>query len=137
MDWFVPGYFVWGKIIESLGDVAGGSLRASARTDIGAYLTFRVNDHADVRTGLGSSIQRRTSACSERPCWLGYDANMLHAAPYDWRLSPTALEQRDGYFTRLKSGIETMVKLHGIRVALLAGHRTAFPFDRSEQGPVK
>ena len=24
VDWFVPGYFVWGKIIESLGDVAGG-----------------------------------------------------------------------------------------------------------------
>jgi hypothetical protein len=53
---------------------------------------------------------------------------MLHAAPYDWRLSPTALEQRDGYFTRLKSAIETMVKLHGIRVALLAGHCTVFPF---------
>ena len=51
---------------------------------------------------------------------VGYEANMLHAAPYDWRLSPTALEQRDGYFTRLKSSIEVMVKLHGVRVALLA-----------------
>ena len=51
VDWFVPGYFVWGKVIESLGEV-------------------------------------------------GYDSNMLHAAPYDWRLSPTALQERDGYFTR-------------------------------------
>ena len=36
VDWFVPGYFVWGRVIESLGEV-------------------------------------------------GYDANMLHAAPYDWQ----------------------------------------------------
>ena len=71
VDWFVPGYFVWGKVIESLGEV-------------------------------------------------GYDTNMLQAAPYDWRLSPVGLEQRDGYFTRLKTTIETMVHLHKIPVALLA-----------------
>ena len=71
VDWFVPGYFVWGKVIESLGEV-------------------------------------------------GYDTNMLQAAPYDWRLSPVGLEQRDGYFTRLKTTIETMVHLHKTPVALLA-----------------
>ena len=71
VDWFVPGYFVWGKVIESLGEV-------------------------------------------------GYDTNMLQAAPYDWRLSPVGLEQRDGYFTRLKMTIETMVHLHKTPVALLA-----------------
>ena len=71
VDWFVPGYFVWGKVIESLGEV-------------------------------------------------GYDANMIHAATYDWRLSPVQLQQRDGYFTRLKAEIETLVKLHGVPVAILA-----------------
>ena len=71
VDWFVPGYFVWGKIIENLGAV-------------------------------------------------GYDVNTLHAAPYDWRLSPHALQERDGYFTRLKASIETMVSLHGVPVAVLA-----------------
>ena len=50
----------------------------------------------------------------------GYDVNTLHAAPYDWRLSPHALQERDGYFTRLKASIETMVSLHGVPVAVLA-----------------
>ena len=71
VDWFVPGYFVWGKVIESLGEV-------------------------------------------------GYDANMIHAATFDWRLSPDALEQRDGYFTRLKHSVETLVAIHKVPVALLA-----------------
>ena len=38
---------------------------------------------------------------------------MAKTAPDDWRLSPTALQERDGYFTRLKSAVETLVKLHG------------------------
>ena len=71
VDWFVPGYFVWGKVIESLGDV-------------------------------------------------GYDPNSIHAATFDWRLSPEQLERRDGYFTRLKHSIETLVEIHGVPVALLA-----------------
>jgi len=71
VDWFVPGYFVWGKVIESLGDV-------------------------------------------------GYDPNSIHAATFDWRLSPEQLERRDGYFTRLKHSVETLVEIHGVPVALLA-----------------
>jgi phospholipid:diacylglycerol acyltransferase len=71
VDWFVPGYFVWGKVIESLGDV-------------------------------------------------GYDPNSIHAATFDWRLSPDQLQKRDGYFTRLKSSIETLVAIHKVPVALLA-----------------
>ena len=71
VDWFLPGYFVWGKVIEELSE-------------------------------------------------LGYDSNTLHSAAYDWRLSPTMLERRDGYFTRLKSVIETLYSVHGERVALLA-----------------
>ena len=51
---------------------------------------------------------------------VGYDANMIHAATFDWRLSPDALEQRDGYFTRLKHSVETLVAIHKVPVALLA-----------------
>jgi phospholipid:diacylglycerol acyltransferase len=69
VDWFVPGYFVWGKVIESLGDV-------------------------------------------------GYDPNSIHAATFDWRLSPEQLEKRDGYFTRLKASIETLHNIHKEKVAL-------------------
>lgn len=71
VDWFVPGYFVWARVIEELSE-------------------------------------------------LGYDSNTLHSAAYDWRLSPMMLERRDGYFTRLKSVIETLYSVHGERVALLA-----------------
>jgi phospholipid:diacylglycerol acyltransferase len=71
VDWFVPGYFVWGKVIESLGEV-------------------------------------------------GYDPNSIHAATFDWRLSPEQLETRDGYFTRLKHSVETLVEIHDVKVALLA-----------------
>ncbi|KAJ6593573.1 phospholipid:diacylglycerol acyltransferase [Mycena capillaripes] len=37
---------------------------------------------------------------------VNYDTNNLHLAPYDWRLSYYNLEERDGYFSRLKSTIE-------------------------------
>jgi hypothetical protein len=37
---------------------------------------------------------------------LNYDTNNLHLAPYDWRLSYWNLEERDGYFSRLKTTIE-------------------------------
>lgn len=37
---------------------------------------------------------------------VNYDTNNLHLAPYDWRLSMWNLEERDGYFSRLKATIE-------------------------------
>ncbi|KAG7449626.1 LACT-domain-containing protein [Guyanagaster necrorhizus] len=37
---------------------------------------------------------------------VNYDTNNLFLAPYDWRLSYYNLEERDGYFSRLKSVIE-------------------------------
>ena len=41
---------------------------------------------------------------------IGYtDKNML-AAPYDWRLPPRALEERDKFFTNLKKGIEELYR---------------------------
>jgi Lecithin:cholesterol acyltransferase. len=37
---------------------------------------------------------------------VNYDTNNLYLAPYDWRLSYYNLEERDGYFSRLKGTIE-------------------------------
>jgi hypothetical protein len=37
---------------------------------------------------------------------VNYDTNNLYLAPYDWRLSYYNLEERDGYFSNLKSMIE-------------------------------
>ncbi|KAI9462617.1 Lecithin:cholesterol acyltransferase-domain-containing protein [Russula earlei] len=37
---------------------------------------------------------------------VNYDTNNLVLAPYDWRLSMYNLEERDGYFSRLKTAIE-------------------------------
>lgn len=39
---------------------------------------------------------------------IGYDTGNLMLAAYDWRLSFWNLEERDGYFSRLKAGIEEM-----------------------------
>ncbi|KDQ55163.1 hypothetical protein JAAARDRAFT_37689 [Jaapia argillacea MUCL 33604] len=39
---------------------------------------------------------------------VNYDTNNLYLAPYDWRLSYYNLEERDGYFTRLKTIIESL-----------------------------
>lgn len=50
---------------------------------------------------------------------VNYDTNNLHLAPYDWRLSFSNLEVRDGYFSKLKTTIEGF-KL----VSLLHTHRT-------------
>lgn len=40
---------------------------------------------------------------------VGYDTNNLHLAPYDWRLSYYNLEERDGYFSKLRATIEGFV----------------------------
>ena len=39
---------------------------------------------------------------------VNYDTNNLYLAPYDWRLSYYNLEERDGYFSKLKSTIELL-----------------------------
>ncbi|KAB1199221.1 Phospholipid--sterol O-acyltransferase [Morella rubra] len=43
----------------------------------------------------------------------GIEANAIIAVPYDWRLSPSMLEERDLYFHRLKLIFETAHKLRG------------------------
>ena len=37
---------------------------------------------------------------------VNYDTNNLYMAAYDWRLSFYNLEERDGYFSRLKLMVE-------------------------------
>lgn len=49
---------------------------------------------------------RPRSKIIENLAAVNYDTNNLYLAPYDWRLSYWNLEERDGYFSRLKSIIE-------------------------------
>ncbi|KAH7883169.1 Lecithin:cholesterol acyltransferase-domain-containing protein [Phlebopus sp. FC_14] len=51
---------------------------------------------------------------------VNYDTNNLHLAPYDWRLSMWNLEERDGYFSRLKATIEGLKKRQGKKVVIAA-----------------
>eukprot|EP00948_MAST-09A_sp_MAST-9A-sp1_P001071 g1071.t1 len=52
---------------------------------------------------------------------VGYDENSMYLASYDWRLSPRELENRDMYFSRLKSQFEILVKQNnGNRVVVVA-----------------
>lgn len=51
----------------------------------------------------GSSFR---SKIVENLAVVNYDTNNLYLAPYDWRLSYYNLEERDGYFSKLKSTIE-------------------------------
>ncbi|KAL4079206.1 Lecithin:cholesterol/phospholipid:diacylglycerol acyltransferase [Scleroderma citrinum] len=51
---------------------------------------------------------------------VNYDTNNLHLAPYDWRLSMWNLEERDGYFSRLKATIEGLKKRQKKRVVIAA-----------------
>lgn len=52
---------------------------------------------------------------------LNYDSNSLIVFPYDWRISFEQLEQRDAFFTRLKSEIEMLHRIHSEKVVIL-GH---------------
>jgi len=52
---------------------------------------------------------------------LGYDINSIIPMGYDWRLSPGRLQDRDHFFSRMKSTIETAVK-HGRRPGIIIAH---------------
>ena len=52
---------------------------------------------------------------------LGYDRNSIIGAPYDWRLAPIQLEQRDSYFKTLKQWLEVAVERHQ-RPAIVIAH---------------
>lgn len=70
-DFFISGYWIWGKILENLAT-------------------------------------------------LGYDPTNAFTAAYDWRLSCASLENRDHYFTRLRSHIETAVLTSNEKVVLVS-----------------
>ncbi|GLI65076.1 hypothetical protein VaNZ11_008503 [Volvox africanus] len=71
VDYFIQGYWVWGKLVEALADV-------------------------------------------------GYDSNNLVSMSYDWRLAIPLLEERDGYFTRLRLAIEALAEVSSERVVITA-----------------
>jgi phospholipid:diacylglycerol acyltransferase len=52
---------------------------------------------------------------------IGYTDATLKAAPYDWRVPPSVLQSRDGYFSKVKVMVEEMKQASGRRVVLL-GH---------------
>ncbi|KAH8996300.1 LACT-domain-containing protein [Lactarius akahatsu] len=52
---------------------------------------------------------------------VNYDTNNLVLAPYDWRLTPYNLEERDGYFSVLKTTIEGFKKKQR-RKCVIAAH---------------
>ncbi|KXN91081.1 Phospholipid:diacylglycerol acyltransferase [Leucoagaricus sp. SymC.cos] len=60
-------------------------------------------------------------AAEENLAVVNYDTNNLCLAAYDWRLSFYNLEERDGYFSKLKSTIETF-KRRQRRKAVIAAH---------------
>ena len=60
------------------------------------------NDHS-------ISVHTFRSKIVENLAVVGYDTNNLHLAPYDWRLSYYNLEERDGYFSKLRTSIEGFV----------------------------
>ena len=49
---------------------------------------------------------------------VGYDPSNMIMMPYDWRLSFIALEERDGYLTKLRYCIEAMVQSSGKKIVL-------------------
>ena len=50
----------------------------------------------------------------------GYDTRNLKAAPYDWRLPPAKLEERDFYFSALMTQIEFLHRTNKEKVVLMA-----------------
>ena len=61
----------------------------------------------------GSSVQMINgrhvrSKIVENLAVVNYDTNNLDLAAYDWRLSYNNLEERDGYFSKLKTTVESL-----------------------------
>ena len=76
--------------LSAVGELCPGSLYVPAGTSIfSSLIRFFANEH-------------------------GYDANNLIGMPYDWRLAPIQLQQRDMFFTTMKFRLETAVKMHGL-----------------------
>ncbi|KAL2375187.1 phospholipid:diacylglycerol acyltransferase [Blastomyces gilchristii SLH14081] len=69
---------------------------------------------------------------------IGYDPINAFSAAYDWRLAYLNLEMRDHYFSRLKTYIETAVKLSDKKVVLVShsmGSQVAMFFFKWVESP--
>mmetsp|Transcript_1547 Transcript_1547/g.2360 ORF Transcript_1547/g.2360 Transcript_1547/m.2360 type:complete len:341 (+) Transcript_1547:189-1211(+) len=53
---------------------------------------------------------------------LGYDVSNMIALPYDWRLTPSRMEERDGYFTQMRKRIEATVQANGGLPGIVVAH---------------
>ncbi|TMW59719.1 hypothetical protein Poli38472_004788 [Pythium oligandrum] len=56
---------------------------------------------------------------------IGYDSNSMYMAPYDWRLTPSLMEVRDKYFTKLKYMIEMAKATNDGRKVVVISHSYA------------
>ena len=83
---FVQGYWLWYVVVLSCLCVCNGSDR------------MNMISNPNVRSKIVENL-----------AVVGYDTNNLHLAPYDWRLSYYNLEERDGYFSKLRTTIEGFV----------------------------
>lgn len=59
-----------------------------------------------LRSELYIHLPIRRAKIIENLAVVDYDTNNLYLAAYDWRLSMWNLEERDGYFSKLKATIE-------------------------------
>lgn len=53
---------------------------------------------------------------------LGYDVTTLIGLPYDWRLSPHKMQQRDGFLTWMRRHIETAVQVQQGQPGIMVAH---------------
>jgi len=51
---------------------------------------------------------------------VGYDYFTLDACPYDWRLPPEKLQERDNYFRQMKMKVDIMIAHQEQKAVLLA-----------------
>lgn len=83
---FIQGYWLWYVATRTY-----ARIQSSARANIFTY-------PARIRSKIVENL-----------AVVNYDTNNLHLAPYDWRLSYYNLEERDGYFSKLRATIEGFV----------------------------
>ncbi|KNC81833.1 hypothetical protein SARC_05870 [Sphaeroforma arctica JP610] len=70
-------------------------------------------------TGAASYV---FSELIEQLRFVGYTNANLIAAPYDWRLAPSRLEEKTSYFTKLADKIEAFYEANGDTPVVLFGH---------------
>ena len=92
-------------------DPTGVKVRASEGFDaassfIQGFWIWQVEPQSAVSPGVLNARHIFRSKVIENLAVVNYDTNNLVLAPYDWRLSMYNLEERDGYFSRLKTTIE-------------------------------